>query len=143
MSKDEIKAGASIQSKCTKCKEATRHVIVAVADGKPVKVQCVVCEGQHLYRSPVEPSKPAAKKPTRPRRKETTASASKNTRLWQEQLAGRDEAAAVPYAIAGSFNKNSLINHKKFGLGVVERLIDPNKMDVIFEDGLKTLVRGQ
>lgn len=144
MSSKEIKVGGSIQSKCTKCKEATRHIIVAIADDKPVKVQCAVCEGQHLYRSPdsdVAVSK--VKKAARPRKKATSAASARQSQQWSEQMAGRNESSAAPYAMAGAFKKNSIIRHSKFGLGVVERLVDPNKMEVLFEVGTKTLVRGQ
>ena len=44
--------------------------------------------------------------------------------------------------MASVFKKNNLISHNKFGFGVVERLIDPNKMEVLFEGGFKTLIRG-
>ena len=54
-------------------------------------------------------------------------------------MEGKDRNSASVYSMQSSYAVRDLIDHPKFGMGVVQRLIDPNKMDVIFQDGLKRL----
>src|SRR5262245_13687579 len=54
------KAGQEIDAYCTKCKMDLLHKIVAVVDGKPVKVECRTCYTTHLYRAPRAPRPSAA-----------------------------------------------------------------------------------
>jgi len=57
-------------------------------------------------------------------------------------MAGRREEQAKPYSIAGAFSLNDKIDHPKFGLGFVTRMMAPNKMEVLFEWGPRILARG-
>jgi hypothetical protein len=47
-----------------------------------------------------------------------------------------------PYELAGSFQEGELVKHKKFGDGVVTRVIDGHKVEVLFRDEARTLAQG-
>ena len=64
----------------------------------------------------------------------------KEKELWQETLDKKDLALAKPYAMADSYEIDDIINHKKFGMGIVTNVITAQKMEVLFEDGRKCMV---
>lgn len=39
------------------------------------------------------------------------------------------------------FDESDVIDHVKFGRGVVLKLVHPDRMDVIFQDETRTLIR--
>ena len=47
----EAKVGAETQAYCTTCRTMREHVIVAMVDKKPAKVECTECHKQHLFRA--------------------------------------------------------------------------------------------
>ena len=55
------------------------------------------------------------------------------------QLHVYDAAKARKYSPKDTFNVDDLIDHPTFGLGRVQRRMG-KKVDVLFKDGLKTLV---
>jgi len=46
------------------------------------------------------------------------------------------------YEVGGSFHEGELVRHKKFGDGVVTRVIDSSKVEVLFRDEARTLAQG-
>ena len=54
MSAKQLSAGDYIASRCSKCKDTTNHTIVAMVEGKVVRVQCNICNSVHNHRSPAE-----------------------------------------------------------------------------------------
>ena len=129
--------GASIQARCTKCRKATRHLVVSVVEGSPGRVQCTVCDGVHNYRNPRSASKS---------RQRATSAGSRSTSAvqqeWEALVASRDPQKAVPYRSGGTFRVGDLLSHGTFGLGFVRKIIPPNKIEVHFRDGIKRLVAG-
>ena len=56
-----------------------------------------------------------------------------------------EEAKGAPirvYAQDGSFGEGEKVDHSTFGKGLITKLIKPNKMEVIFEEGTKLMIRG-
>lgn len=50
-----------------------------------------------------------------------------------------DSAKAKAYSMTDAYKLNSLIDHPVFGLGIVQRIIGSQKIEVLFEDGRKTM----
>jgi hypothetical protein len=46
------------------------------------------------------------------------------------------------YNVAASFAEGDLVRHKKFGDGLVTRIIDAKKVEVLFRDEARTLAQG-
>ena len=53
-----FRVGHNCQAWCTKCKSETEHVIVAMVDAIPKRVECCGCSTQHNYRLPPGTGKP-------------------------------------------------------------------------------------
>ena len=47
------------------------------------------------------------------------------------------------YVMTEKYEENDVINHEKFGVGVVSEIVDPTKMNVVFEEGVKTMVQNR
>lgn len=144
MSDPIVPVGETIIARCTKCKSATRHIIVSLLEGKPSKVQCTVCQGVHNFY-PLAPSKGptaprAEKKAAQPSAAKLSKAASAILLEWEELLAKKNPDQARPYDMVGSFKTGELITHPTFGLGVVRKVLAPNKMQVLFRDALKQLI---
>ena len=135
MPRNPLSAGDYIAAKCSKCRSATNHTIVAMVQEKVVRVECNICGGIHNYRPatqtrPVTPR--SVKEPGKPK---TTRS----EKQWQSLLEDVDSAAAVPYSMQTPVRDGDLIKHPSFGLGKVISVTKPNKMEVCFQDGVKIL----
>lgn len=126
-----LTAGDPIEARCTKCRANNAHVIITLAEEKPEKVQCTVCERQHKYRPPSVPKKPAARRSVDP-----TVAERKEWALLRPEM---DNKVAAPYSMTGSYKVQSLIKHPTFGLGLVQRIAGPQKVEVLFEDGKKVM----
>ncbi len=131
MSTSTLTVGGHIESRCTKCRKITNHIIVAMTDNVPAKVKCNTCEGEHKYRPPAATKKSTTKKAVVPK--------ATRQKEWQELRAKIEEFKAVDYSMDSSFKVNTVIKHPVLGLGLVEKIIGPRKMEVLFEDGRKKL----
>jgi hypothetical protein len=60
-------------------------------------------------------------------------------RAWQKlnHKIGVDHARK--YSLKLEFTENDVIDHPKFGIGFVVELLNPKKIEVLFEDGLRRL----
>lgn len=146
-----------MESRCGKCGDATRHAVVAVVNGEIVKAQCMVCGSAHKYKPSSRQAKadspgavrrsktPSGVSTTRvapPGAPKATSSSGKPARArrdWEEQISKRDQSQARPYDMGGCFAEQELVDHPKFGVGIVTKTTRPDKMDVLFQEGQKTL----
>lgn len=137
-----IGVGKEVLSNCSKCKLILAHIIVTMKSADvPDKVQCKTCKTTQSFKDPG-----AKKKKTSTDRVIKTAKAKargKTTEsvgeLWTKAL-NKNTAGAKAYTIKGSFQMGDLIEHPTFGQGVVEKLIDDNKIEVLFQDDVRTLM---
>ena len=143
-----LSAGDEIDSRCLKCKSVTNHTIIAMLEGKAAKVECNTCHARHKYRSPVTVKKKSSGVRRVTKKK---AAGSKGGRMTPEMkaaahyetvLADRSMEGALPYAMTATFAQGDLIDHPKFGLGLVTRKISANRIEVTFRIGIKILVCG-
>ena len=123
-------------------------------EGRPKKVKCLTCQAQHVYRANkpgsrkktgMENASAATKaekavKKTRRKRSKLARTQEKEAEMWKEAVANKDSASAKLYTMAGSYKIDEVINHKKFGIGIVTNVIAPQKIEVLFEDGYKFMV---
>lgn len=131
MQKTKPSVGDAIEARCTKCRQNNEHVIVTFDEGGPVKVQCNICSRQHKYRSPSVPKK-AAVRPA-PRAKTS------DCKDWELMRPEMNTANALDYSMTGAYKVNALINHPVFGLGLVQRVVGAQKIEILFENGMKTM----
>lgn len=160
--------GSIVESICGKCNDVMGHTVMAMVGSEIVKVECRVCKSQHRFRPPVrmgngrttlimkrgrdgeamisrqeavaKSSRPAA--PKIGTRKPSTAMAAARAALesWQAAMRMHEGETPRPYAMAETFGADEFIIHPTFGPGVVKGAVPPDKMDVLFEVGLKRLL---
>ena len=131
-------AGGDIEAWCTKCKLELGHTIIAMVDDSPKRVKCNTCNGQHNYRA--KPSEKTRTKSKNSPRK--TKSQKTNYNEYISRLADRDFSDAKQYSIKGNFEEDEIIDHSKFGIGIVLSVIQINKIKILFEDGPKLLIQN-
>ncbi len=142
---NDIRVGGEIDAVCTRCRMVTNHRIVAMVDGLIKRVICLTCDSQHNYHQPPGEKKPAAARVMRVAKdlKKTSAPAG-GARVFAQWMANREEMNAaervpVPYSFRETYGPGQPLDHPKFGLGFVQKIIPPNKMEVMFETEIKTL----
>ncbi len=138
------KVGENIDAHCLKCKLVLAHVVMYEVRGVVSKVKCKTCGAEHKYRG----TKPPAKK------SESTSSALKEKRAktparsaynpapvqWETRHRNMDEDTPVkPYRMQDPYKVNDVIQHPSFGLGYVERIVSEKRMDVLFNDAVKSM----
>ncbi len=145
MSRKKLSAGDIIEARCTKCRAVTNHRIVAMVAERVVRVECNTCGGVHNYYPPEKevkapsagPSTPSGRKRESVPRKTVSSKGAADLAEWQSMCAEADEDRAVLYNIEGKFGTGDLVKHPVFGLGLVKAVIVPNKMEVLFQAGVK------
>ena len=137
----KIVVGSELESYCGKCKMELNHVVVAMVDDAPKRVQCLTCKSVHNHRL----LKTKVKKTAKPKKKKTRAKSSKvsATAKWNALMPQWDDASAKPYSIYDSFSVNDWIDHGKFGRGGVTEVLGPDKIITLFESGEKMLMHGK
>ncbi|MBI5481927.1 MAG: hypothetical protein HY906_23940 [Deltaproteobacteria bacterium] len=129
-----MKVGGEIEAYCTSCKAIHWHIIIAMVDARPAKVECLSCHKQHTLRTARSRARgAAAPAPSRPA-----------TVLLdlEEKLRGR-EKTATGYDPERACALDEVIRHPSFGLGVVVALPAPQRMEVAFHGGRKFLVHDR
>jgi hypothetical protein len=137
------KVGGDTLSYCTRCKMELAHVIVAMIDTKPAKVLCKTCRTQHNYRRTSESTgrTSASARSPRPTAKKST-SVIRVAELWEKRLSQKQEGEAKPYTVQKIFVLGDLLQHPKFGMGIVEEVKMNGKITVLFRDGERILVHS-
>ncbi len=130
--------GADITAWCTKCKLELGHTIVAMVENLPKRVECNTCHGKHNYKlQPASRSRTTAKKTTR---KRITPEGTYIEHL--ERLTGGGPFNTKGYKLSDNFEKDTIIEHPKFGTGIVLSIIQPKKIQVLFKEGSKLLAQN-
>jgi hypothetical protein len=142
----QLSAGSTIETRCTRCNGVLNHTIVAMVGEKIVRVECSTCHGVHAYHPVKTPreaaaAKGATKKAAAPRKTKVDPEAAARAE-WAELLLGMDSAQAIPYDMTRVYRLKNLLSHPNFGLGIVQLVIVPNKIDVLFQNGKKRLRCG-
>lgn len=148
-----LRAGGEVDSWCTKCKLVLNHRIIAMVGGTPVRVECSTCGSHHNFRARAPGEKaPAAGRagtPSTAPRAARGASVTKaqqaaldRERSWEKAVSGKTMSEFKNYRVDLTFSEGDLIRHKKFGDGIVTRVLDPKKVEILFKDEPRTLAQG-
>jgi len=135
----QLTVGKDVLSYCTKCKLNLGHMIVAMKDSKHIaKVKCNTCGTMQAFKDP------SLSKQNKTRTKKTSVTPSKVVSvsdLWMEKISSTKKKS-MPYAMDGKFIVGDIIDHVKFGPGIVEKVVD-DKIEVIFRHEIKILVHNK
>lgn len=122
---------------CSKCKLELNQRVIRVEEGKPKRVLCLTCNTERAYRKSA-PAKAGEGKARKTRA--STAKVDQETE-WRAKL-DRKNKTPKAYAMDKPFLLGDHIGHQLFGVGLVVSLVHPDKINVFFQDGLKTMKCG-
>ena len=138
-----LKVGGEVDGFCTRCEMTLAHTIIAMVDGRPVKVECNTCHGVHRFRGDLpstakvrSPAQAGAGPAKRVRERPVTVS-------FDEALRGKNLAMAQRYSPRATYQLDQVIEHPTFGLGWVSAIRDATKVEVTFRGDVKVLVQGK
>ncbi|HAZ14078.1 MAG: hypothetical protein A2X86_14235 [Bdellovibrionales bacterium GWA2_49_15] len=138
----QLSAGKEILSFCNKCKLTLAHTIVVMKNDKiPGKVTCNTCKSAHAYKDPAAAaaaSKTAAKKREKKRDGRPQIPLAE---FWQQSVT-KARGPGRAYSPKTVFVVGDLLEHATFGTGVVDKIFDKTKMEVIFQDNIRTLMHS-
>jgi hypothetical protein len=150
-----LRAGGEVDSWCTKCKLVLNHRIIALVGATPARVECSTCNSHHNFRARAPGDKaPAAGGVKRASASGTAGPVSKRgptkaqqlvldrERSWEKAVNGKNVSAFRAYRVSEIFEEGDLVRHSKFGDGVVTRLLEGKKVEILFKDDAKTLAHG-
>ncbi len=131
-----MKVGDDIDCTCPRCKVILSHTVLFFGeDGRIGAVQCRTCGLQHSYRS--HGHEGLRRPPPSPKMlRELVEGGS-----FEERMSRLDQGLVRPYDMGESFRTRDAIEHRRFGIGFVLRVLE-GKMEVLFKDGVRTLVHG-
>ena len=164
MTTKKPRTGGEIDAYCTKCRLDLLHRIIAMVGDSVKKVECKTCGSHHLYRrpkserdermrmleskqraAPEQKSRGTGEGRTTAAERLTAAQKAEReqTTAWEKAIAGQPSTAFKPYRITLTLSQGELVRHPKFGDGVVARVIDRGKAEILFKDGPRTMAHGQ
>jgi len=141
-----LSAGDIIDSRCTRCRDILNHRIVAMVGDKVARVECNTCGSVHNYYPP--PTLRSTKTPKKDTNTQKTRDVPRSSRSadrrtdreeWLTLRASINPDQAIRYDMNKKFSANDVVAHPTFGVGMVKSVTVPNKMLVLFEDGVKLL----
>ncbi|HXG64305.1 MAG TPA: hypothetical protein VNO70_04300 [Blastocatellia bacterium] len=130
------RVGQEISTFCGKCKDERTHIVAAMEGETVRKVTCTMCGSTHNYKQKAAAS--AAKKPS----SRGASAGGRKSKSSASAFTIDPARPAKPYSMTASFDVGDVINHVKFGLGRVESLNPPNKIEVRFQEGVKTMLHN-
>ncbi|MCG8529565.1 MAG: hypothetical protein MI749_02750 [Desulfovibrionales bacterium] len=160
-----LSAGDRIDTKCSRCSDITGHIIVAMVGSEIIKVECQACGSTHKYRETRAPKSKAqvstvkkvrggdsrkeaisaarsaaAKKAAQTRAAQRAKQEAEAVMIaWKTAMVAKGSDGARSYNMNETFTKGDVVQHPTFGMGEVQTVTKPNKMEVLFEDGVKVL----
>lgn len=129
---------------CKKCDADRYHVVLAHTSATSAKIKCEICGSQKAYSLPKAQTRTgkaltgaAAKK-----REQTMSSRKSSHRNEYEMLMSNEKAPTASYSMKGKFEKNTKLQHPKFGMGFIKDALT-DKIEVVFEDEVRTLIHNR
>lgn len=114
MEKQIFVVGERVDKLCAKCNEERGHIVASVTKrGQITRVSCPKC---------------------------STVSTFKLSTRTTPHESGK---APSPYDRTHTYRTGQSMAHETFGIGEVTRLIEPQKIDVLFPDRLRRLIHAQ
>jgi hypothetical protein len=142
MAETALPAVASrVFTSCKKCDAERYHIVLAHTSATAAKVECEVCHSKKSFKLPS--TKPRKVGGAAAAKKAKAVETRKNAHSKEyTELVDSADGDAQGYTMANRFNVNQKIKHPKFGVGVIKMAL-PEKIEVVFEDQVRTLVHNR
>ena len=137
----KAEVGKEIESYCGKCKSNMVHVITAMKGEIVDKVMCKGCNNIHTYKL-AKAGEADDKKRGRPKKNAARPSGRRRKNDWATLLSQVEDEKIVEYTIDSGYSEMDAIKHKQFGIGIITKILDINKIEVVFEANTKVLAQN-
>jgi hypothetical protein len=152
MNTPALSVGKDMVCYCTRCKMDLGHMIMSMVGPTPARVMCRTCKSEHNYKPKRGVKEPGGVAPSRgvPGSTTRTPRAAREVQVektvpveleWMRQL-NASTAAMKEYAADQAFVAGDRIKHPVFGEGIIQKLVFPNKVEVLFKMDVKTLIHA-
>ena len=125
-----VKAGSEIKYQCPLCDLELWHTVVAIVGKQPARIRCNTCKSERNYKAP---------------KLESSSRSSKlqgsHPDFYQQKLRENVMKTVKSYRADSEFAAEDVVDHIKFGRGIVLKLVHPDRINVLFQDEMRTLVR--
>jgi len=118
---------------CKKCEVERYQVVLAHTNSKSAKLECEVCHTKNTLK---------LSSATATKKKKTSKKTGNHKGRWEELTQKASPDGASPYNMKKAFEVEAVIEHPKFGLGVVTALTS-SSIQVVFEDQERSLVHNR
>lgn len=137
--------GNAIDGYCKTCRTDTSQTILEIEGNQIRSVRCQTCSGEGPFRSPRARTKAglrevAAKRKTKPPPRRSKKKQEDPAEIYRQLIEGRDLSEAEPYKLKNALDEGDLIDHPKFGIGIVMSVIESTKVNVVFEDRPRIMI---
>ena len=134
--------GKTMYVECKKCGTERYHLVLTHKTATTAKVKCEVCSAQKTYSLPKKAGTVRKNTGAATRAAKSASNAREAHNKEYEKLIDGAGAEAPAYNMKNKFEGGSKLKHPKFGVGVV-RLAQPEKIEVVFEDEVRSLVHNR
>ena len=115
MEKQQYAIGDCVEKLCLVCGESRGHIVASInKHGRILRVNCPQCDTRSTFK--------------------------RSDGMKGERLPA---PASSPYDRIRTYRKGQTMMHSSFGYGEVMSVIEPQKIDVKFGDGLRRLIHSQ
>ncbi|MDI9569495.1 MAG: hypothetical protein QM278_01975 [Pseudomonadota bacterium] len=139
--------GKNVDALCTRCGLTLAHIVLYEVGGMIARVKCKTCGAEHKYRGVKVRDRRGATGGDRSRRagaraaEESRQAEAVETRRWLQRQEELGKGIPIrPYCMADRYQRGEVIDHPAFGIGFVEKILEDQRMDVLFKGSLKRMV---
>ncbi len=125
---------SSFYTDCKKCEVERYHKVLSHSSEIAAKIECEVCGGKKTFKLTTTKKKAVTK------RKVTKKVSHEDS--YQQLMDKAESTKTESYSMKGSFKVDTVINHPKFGLGLVTEK-SANSIEVMFPESFKNLVHNR
>lgn len=124
---------------CKKCEAERYHRVLAHTSSTSAKIECEICKSRKTYSLP---KAGVARKAPSTGKARTTVRRSSHADEYNQLMMNRGSEKGLAFNIRTKYELDQKIDHPKFGAGFVKN-VQMDRMDVMFQDELKTLMHNK
>jgi uncharacterized CHY-type Zn-finger protein len=124
---------------CKKCETDRYHRVLAHLSSSEAKIECEVCGSKKKLNIGNNMATKKKSTTSKAKAKKTSVKATNHLEAWNDLKERFSDLPPEIYTIRGNFTMDMVIDHPTFGIGIVTQS-QSNKIDVCFEEGVKTLM---
>jgi hypothetical protein len=133
---------SSYYCECSKCGQDRYHKVLTHTNATTVRLKCEVCGKTGNHNLEIKKAAATKTKTARSSSRSAAAKASHHSSMYESMKGNIEKSVAVPYNMRIVFKEEQVVQHPKFGLGLV-RSVQGDKIEVFFEDEVRFLVHGR